>query len=89
MVRRSNLTVGFLLDALSDHLRFGWLEFHERTAPAASRRALYMPREGRYECEYVDAKGKAHDMSLLVTSGDKVWLYDTNGKALKPTGKDE
>lgn len=41
MVRRSNLTVGFLRDALSDHLRFGWFEFHERTAPAASRRALH------------------------------------------------
>lgn len=33
--------VGFLRDALSDHLRFGWFEFHERTAPAASRRALH------------------------------------------------
>lgn len=41
MVDASNLTVGFLRDALSDHLRFGWFEFHERTAPAASRRALH------------------------------------------------
>lgn len=47
----------------------------------------YMPREGRYECEYVDAKGKAHDMSLLVASGDRVWLYDHNGKPMKVTTK--
>lgn len=72
--------------------------FTEQVAQQAGLEALscptvydskYMPPEGRYECEYVDAKGKAHDMSLLVASGDKVWLYDTNGKALKPTGKDE
>lgn len=43
----------------------------------------YMPREGRYECEYVDTKGKAHDLSLLVASGDRVWLYDHNGKPMK------
>lgn len=43
----------------------------------------YMPGQGRYECEYVDAKGKAHDLSLLVASGDKVWLYDHNGKPMK------
>ena len=42
-----------------------------------------MPRQGRYECEYVDGKGRAHDMSLLVASGDKVWLYDHQGKPLK------
>lgn len=43
----------------------------------------YMPGQGRYECEYVDAKGKAHDLSLLVASGDKVWLYDHNGEPMK------
>ena len=42
-----------------------------------------MPRQDRYECEYVDDKGRAHDMSLLVASGDKVWLYDHQGKPLK------
>lgn len=42
-----------------------------------------MPRQDRYECEYVDDKGCAHDMSLLVASGDKVWLYDHQGKPLK------
>lgn len=40
-----------------------------------------------YECEYVDAKGKAHDLSLLVASGDRVWLYDHNGKPMKVTTK--
>lgn len=43
----------------------------------------HMPRQDRYECEYVDDKGRAHDMSLLVASGDKVWLYDHQGKPLK------
>lgn len=66
--------------------------FTEQVARQAGLEALscstvydskYMPREGRYECEYVDAKGKAHDLSLLVTSGDKVWLYDHNGKPIK------
>lgn len=66
--------------------------FTEQVAQQAGLEALscptvydskYMPREGRYECEYVDAKGKAHDMSLLVASGDKVWLYDHNGKPMK------
>lgn len=47
----------------------------------------YMPGQGRYECEYVDAKGKAHDLSLLVASGDRVWLYDHNGKPMKVTTK--
>ena len=47
----------------------------------------YMPGQGRQECEYVDSKGQAHDMSLLVTSGDKVWLYDHNGKPMKVTAK--
>lgn len=47
----------------------------------------YMPGQGRYECEYVDAKGKAHDMSLLVASGDGIWLYDHNGKPMKVTTK--
>lgn len=42
-----------------------------------------MPHQDRYECEYVDDKGRAHDMSLLVASGDKVWLYDHQGKPLK------
>lgn len=42
-----------------------------------------MPRQDRYECEYVDDKGRARDMSLLVASGDKVWLYDHQGKPLK------
>lgn len=42
-----------------------------------------MPHQNRYECEYVDDKGRAHDMSLLVASGDKVWLYDHQGKPLK------
>lgn len=42
-----------------------------------------MPRQDRYECEYVDDKGHAHDMSLLVASGDKVWLYDHQGKPFK------
>lgn len=42
-----------------------------------------MPRQDRYECEYVDDKGRAHDMSLLVASGGKVWLYDHQGKPLK------
>lgn len=42
-----------------------------------------MPRQDRYKCEYVDDKGRAHDMSLLVASGDKVWLYDHQGKPLK------
>lgn len=42
-----------------------------------------MPHQDRYECEYVDDKGRAHDMSLLVASGDKVWLYDHQGKTLK------
>lgn len=42
-----------------------------------------MPRQDRYECEYVDGKGRAHDTSLLVASGDKVWLYDDQGKPLK------
>lgn len=42
-----------------------------------------MPRQDRYECEYVDDKGRAHDMSLLVASSDKVWLYDHQGKPLK------
>lgn len=42
-----------------------------------------MPRRDRYECEYVDNKGRAHDISLLVASGDKVWLYDHQGKPLK------
>ena len=70
--------------------------FTEQVAQQAGLEALscptvydskYMPQEGRYECEYVDAKGKAHDMSLLVTSGDKVWLYDHNGKPMKVTTK--
>lgn len=66
--------------------------FTEQVARQAGLEALscptildskYMPGQGRYECEYVDAKGKAHDMSLLVASGDKVWLYDHNGKPMK------
>lgn len=66
--------------------------FTEQVAQQAGLEALscptvydskYMPPEGRYECEYVDAKGKAHDMSLLVASGDKVGLYDIGGDALK------
>lgn len=68
--------------------------FTEQVARQAGLEALscptvydskYMPREDRYECEYVDAKGKAHDMSLLVASGDRVWLYDHNGKPMKVT----
>lgn len=47
----------------------------------------YMPGQGRYECEYVDAKGKAHDLSLLVASGDRVWLYDNNRKPMKVNEK--
>ena len=43
----------------------------------------YMPGQGRQECEYVDSKGQARDMSLLVTSDNKVWLYDHNGKPMK------
>lgn len=35
----------------------------------------------------MDAKGKAHDLSLLVASGDRVWLYDHNGKPMKVTTK--
>ena len=42
-----------------------------------------MPSQDRYECEYVDGKGRAHDTTLLVASGDKVWLYDDQGKPLK------
>lgn len=42
-----------------------------------------MPRQDRYECEYVDGKGRAHDMSLLVASGDKVWLYGSHGNPMK------
>ena len=66
--------------------------FTEQVARQAGLEALscptvydskYMPGQGRYECEYVDAKGKAHDLSLLITSGDKVWLYDHNGKPMK------
>lgn len=48
MVDASNLMVGFLLEALSDHLRLGWLEFHERIAPAASRRALHTNCAGNW-----------------------------------------
>lgn len=70
--------------------------FTEQVAQRAGLEALscptipdskYMPGQGRYECEYVDAKGKAHDLSLLVASGDKVWLYDHNGKPMKVTTK--
>lgn len=70
--------------------------FTEQVARQAGLEALscptildskYMPGQGRYECEYVDAKGKAHDMSLLVASGDRVWLYDHNGKPMKVTTK--
>lgn len=70
--------------------------FTEQVAQQAGLEALscptvydskYMPREDRYECEYVDSKGQAHDMSLLVASGDKVWLYDHNGKPMKVTTK--
>lgn len=45
-----------------------------------------MPRQGRYACEYVDGNGRAHDMSLLVASGGKIWLYDANGKILNEGG---
>lgn len=45
-----------------------------------------MPRQGRYACEYVDEKGQAHDMSLLVASGGKIWLYDAHGKILNGGG---
>lgn len=70
--------------------------FTEQVARQAGLEALscptipdskYMPGQGRYECEYVDAKGKAHDLSLLVASGDRVWLYDHNGKPMKVTTK--
>lgn len=70
--------------------------FTEQVARQAGLEALscptildsrYMPREDRYECEYVDAKGRAHDMSLLVASGDRVWLYDDNGKPMKVNEK--
>lgn len=70
--------------------------FTEQVARQAGLEALscptvydskYMPREGRYECEYVDTKGKVHDLSLLVASGDKVWLYGHNGKPMKVTTK--
>lgn len=70
--------------------------FTEQVARQAGLEALscptildskYMPGQGRYECEYVDAKGQAHDMSLLVAFGDRVWLYDHNGKTMKVTTK--
>lgn len=70
--------------------------FTEQVARQAGLEALscptildskYMPGQSRYECEYVDAKGKAHDLSLLVASGDRVWLYDHNGKPMKVTTK--
>ena len=70
--------------------------FTEQVARQAGLEALscptildskYMPGQGRYECEYVDAKGKAHDLSLLVASGDRVWLYDHKGKPMKVTTK--
>ena len=70
--------------------------FTEQVARQAGLEALscptildskYMPGQDRYECEYVDAKGKAHDLSLLVASGDRVWLYDHNGKPMKVTTK--
>lgn len=70
--------------------------FTEQVARQAGLEALscpaildskYMPGQGRYECEYVDAKGNAHDLSLLVASGDRVWLYDHNGKPMKVTTK--
>lgn len=53
------------------------------SCPTLDNTISTMPRQGRYECEYVDGKGRAHDMSLLVASGDKVWLYDNQGKAMK------
>lgn len=70
--------------------------FTEQVARQAGLEALscptildskYMPGQGRYECEYVDAKGKAHDLSLLVASGDRVWLYDNNRKPMKVNEK--
>lgn len=70
--------------------------FTEQVARQAGLEALscptildskYMPGQSRYECEYVDAKGKAHDLSLLVASGDRIWLYDHNGKPMKVTTK--
>lgn len=51
--------------------------------PDVGRFRPYAPCQDRYKCEYVDDKGRARDMSLLVASGDKVWLYDHQGKPLK------
>lgn len=70
--------------------------FTEQVAQQAGLEALscptipdskYMPGQGRYKCEYVDAKEKTHDLSLLVASGDRVWLYDHNGELMKVTTK--
>lgn len=47
-----------------------------------------LPDQGTYSCTYLDAKGTLRNVTLLSADGTKLGLYDTDGKALKPAGKE-
>lgn len=50
-----------------------------------------LPDAGTYRCTVSDGRDDSalKDVTVIVTADNKVGLYDTDGKALKPVGKDE
>lgn len=42
-----------------------------------------LPDKGSYPCTYLDARGTLRKATLLVADGNKLGLYDTDGKPLK------
>lgn len=50
-----------------------------------------LPHKGVYQCSvtYGENDANLRNVTLVVADGNKVGLYDMNGKALKPAGKGE